>query len=196
VPLIVHCGEEKAAPRAGREGLNNPLLVRHLLATGVRVVIAHAASLGRARALDLPSQPWRPAFELWARLMDEPAGRALLHADISAVFQVNRTPAVHRLLLERTDWHPRLLHGSDYPLPGVMPLYAPARLADDGLLERSDVEPLLALRTHNPLLFDFVLKRRLRAGRVRLPPGVFETRHALRRWRDAATPRNFPGARS
>jgi hypothetical protein len=39
-----------------------------------------------------------------------------------------------------------------------------------------DVEPLAAIRAHNPLQFDFVLKRRLRAGGTRLPRGVFETR--------------------
>ncbi|HEX6362929.1 MAG TPA: amidohydrolase family protein [Albitalea sp.] len=185
VPLGVHCGEEQAAPGAGREGQNNPLLVRHVLQAGVRVIVAHAATLGRARDLDRPSQPWQPAFDLWARLMDEPDAREHLFADLSAAFQVNRTPAARRTLLQRDDWHPRLLHGSDYPLPGVMPLYAPARLADEGLLDRADVDPLLAVRAHNPLLFDFVLKRRLRAGTARFPRGVFETRPTLRRWRAA-----------
>ena len=185
VPLVVHCGEEQAAPGAGRDVQNNPLLVRHVLQAGVRVVVAHAATLGKARDLDRPSGPWRPAFDLWARLMDEPGGRANLFADISAAFQVNRTAAARRMLLKREDWHPRLLHGSDYPLPGVMPLYAPARLVAEGLLEAADVQPLLDIRMHNPLLFDFVLKRRLRAGAARFPRGVFETRHALRRWRAA-----------
>jgi hypothetical protein len=32
------------------------------------------------------------------------------------------------------------------------------------------------LREHNPLLFDFVLKRSLRVGGKRLAPGIFETR--------------------
>jgi predicted TIM-barrel fold metal-dependent hydrolase len=176
LPLIVHCGEEKAVPGAGRDELGNPLLTRHALQAGVRVVMAHAASLGKARDLDRPSQPWRPAFDLWARLMDEPAWNDLLRADISAVFQSNRTPAVRRTLLQRADWHPRLMHGSDYPLPGVMPLYAPASLADEGLLDASAVEPLRRIRAHNPLLFDFVLKRHLHAGDTRLPPSVFETR--------------------
>ncbi len=35
---------------------------------------------------------------------------------------------------------------------------------------------LAAIREHNPLLFDFVLKRHLRAGNRRFPAGVFETR--------------------
>ena len=179
VPLIVHCGEEKAVPGAGRDDFGNPLLVRAPLEAGVRVIVAHAASLGHARDLDRRSQPRRSAFELWARLMDEPAWRDRLLADVSAVFQLNRAPEVWRTLLTRDDWHPRLLHGSDYPLPGVMPLYSAERLAAAGLLTADTVPVLDAIREHNPLLFDFVLKRHLRAGGSRLNAGVFESRRHL-----------------
>ena len=181
-PLVVHCGEEKAAPGAGRDELGNPLLVRHALACGTRVIVAHAASLGHAADIDKRSAPKRPAFDLFARLMDEQVheqtheqthGNRLL-ADISGVFQVNRTPQVWRSVLQREDWHPRLLHGSDHPLPGVIPLFSPSRLQRAGLLDEADVAPLLRIREHNPLLFDLVLKRRLRAGTSRLPASVFE----------------------
>ncbi|HJW12850.1 MAG TPA: hypothetical protein VJ598_13725, partial [Albitalea sp.] len=163
-------------PGAGRDDLGNPLLVRAPLAAGVRVVMAHAASLGHANDIDLPSQPPRAAFDLWARLMDEPASQGLLHADVSAVFQSNRQPEVWRRMLTNPAWQPRLLHGSDHPLPGVMPLYAPAQLAAAGLLDANAVQPLRRIREHNALLFDFVLKRHLRVGANRLAPGVFETR--------------------
>jgi len=181
LPLIVHCGEEKAVPGAGRDELGNPLLVRHALQAGVRVVMAHAASLGHANDTDRPSQPRRHAFDLWARLMDEPEWRGRLFADISAVFQANRKPAAQRAVIERDDWHGRLLHGSDYPLPGVMPLYAPDSLAAQGLLDEADVKPLRAIRAHNPLLFDFVLKRRLHSGSARLGTGIFHTRDFFQR---------------
>jgi mannonate dehydratase len=88
-----------------------------------------------------------------------------------------RTPRIWRSVLAREDWHTRLLHGSDHPLPGVMPLYAPAQLAALGLLDEDAVAPLRRIRHHNPLLFDFVLKRQLRDGTARLPRSVFETRH-------------------
>ena len=175
-PLIVHCGEEKAVPGAGRDALGNPLLVRHALAHGTRVIVAHAASLGHAADSDKRSAPQRPAFDLFARLMDEPGHGSRLLADISAVFQRNRSPNVWRTVLQREDWQPRLLHGSDHPLPGVMPLFSPARLQRAGLLAEADVAPLLRLREHNPLLFDLVLKRRLRAGSAKLGAGVFEGR--------------------
>ena len=57
-----------------------------------------------------------------------------------------------------------------------MPLFSPARLQRAGLLDEADAEPLLRLREHNPLLFDLVLKRRLRAGGAKLGAGVFEGR--------------------
>lgn len=179
VPLIVHCGEEQAVPGARRDAFGNPLLMRVPLAAGVRVIMAHCASLGRALDTDKPSSPSVPAFDLFARLMDERAHEALLLGDISAVFQINRRIAIARRLIERDDWHPRLLHGSDYPLPGIPVLTRPQRLADAGLLDANAVPLLGLIREHNPLLFDLVLKRSLRvsgpAGRG-LPAAVFETR--------------------
>jgi uncharacterized protein len=174
VPLIVHCGEEKAAPGAGRDELVNPLLVRHLMAHGTKVIVAHCASLGRARDTDQPSAPSRPAFDLFARLMDEPEWQGRLFADISAVFQRNRKPAVWQAVLRRQDWHHRLLHGSDHPLPGLMPLFSLPSLQQAGVLAADDIDPLNRIREYNPLLFDFVLKRRLRLGSARLPAALFE----------------------
>jgi mannonate dehydratase len=176
LPLIVHCGEEKAVPGAGRDELGNPLRVRAPLQAGVRVIVAHCASLGEALDLDQRHPEPRPAFELFARLMDEPAWRGLLLGDVSALFQVNRSPEVWRTVLARGDWHERLLHGSDHPLPGVGPLYRLGPLVATGLLRPEDRPVLEALRQHNPLLFDLVLKRSLRWQGQGLADPVFDTR--------------------
>lgn len=173
-PLVVHCGEEKAVPGAGREAYGNPLRVRHALDAGVTVIVAHCASLGRAEDLDLPSRPQRPAFELFVRLMDEAGHGGRLLGDISAAFQANRSLDVGRTLLQRTEWHDRLLHGSDHPLPGVMPLFSPRALARGGLLAEHEAATLSRIREHNPLMFDFVLKRRLQWQGQVLPASVFE----------------------
>ncbi len=90
--------------------------------------------------------------------------------------QINRKTDVARTLIERDDWHARLLHGSDYPLPGIPILTRPQRLADAGLLDATAVPVLLQVREHNPLLFDFMLKRSVRIGDKRLSAAVFETR--------------------
>jgi mannonate dehydratase len=179
LPLIVHFGEEQAVPGAGREAFGNPLLARAMLERGVRVVMAHCASLGHALDTDKPSAPRVAAFDLFARLMDERAHEPLLLGDLSAVQQINRKTSVVRTLIERDDWHPRLLHGSDYPLPGIPVLTRAPRLVDAGLLDAAAVPVLTAIREHNPLLFDFVLKRSLAAGGKRWPAAVFETRRHL-----------------
>jgi mannonate dehydratase len=177
IALLTHAGEEKAVHGAAAHGYGNPLKLRRALDRGVRVIVAHCASLGHDVDLDRgPNAPATGSFELFARLMDEPGSVGRLYGDISAITQVNRPAAVLRRIIERTDWHARLLNGSDYPLPGVMPLISVGRLVDLGLLERSAARMLLPLRAHNPLLFDFVLKRMLRAGDARLAASVFHTR--------------------
>jgi hypothetical protein len=54
--------------------------------------------------------------------MGEQRYAGLLFGDISAINLRNRDLGVIRHLLEREDWHPRLLFGTDYPLPGILPL--------------------------------------------------------------------------
>lgn len=181
LPLIVHCGEEKAVPGADREDLGNPLLLRVPLAQGVRVIAAHCASLGSAQDLDLRRPRPVSAFALFERLMAEPAWASLLLGDVSALFQFNRRPEVWRTVLARRDWQPRLLHGSDYPLPGVGPLYRLGGLVRAGLLDESHVPLLEQIRTHNPLLFDLLLKRSVRWQGQRLGPEVFATRRHFER---------------
>ncbi len=172
-PLIVHCGEEKAVKGSDMKALGNPLRLRRALDAGVRVVVAHCATMGQDVDDDGKS---RPSFELFLKLMAEPRAQGLLYGDISAITLRNRKAAVIRTLLEREDLHERLLHGSDYPLPGILPLISPAALARQGLLPKAAVGDLDALRQHNPLLFDFVLKRLFNWQGHSFSPAVFATR--------------------
>lgn len=182
LPLIAHAGAERATP--GDDALGNPLRLRRALEHGVRVVMAHCASMGESRDLDRGSHrgqaPWVDNFALFERLMNEPAHVGRLFGDISALTQSARAGVPLRRVLERAceggGWAGRLLNGSDYPLPAIMPLYSPQGLAEMGYLAASAVEPLSAIRRHHPPLFDFVLKRHLRLGGKRLAPAVFETR--------------------
>jgi mannonate dehydratase len=187
LPLITHGGMERAVRVGERQHLGNPLLLRRALEHGVRVVIAHCATLGEDRDLDRGQNgPYVSSFSLFARLMDDPRYRATLYGDLSAVTQLNRAGPALVTLLEREDWHPRLLNGSDYPLPGIMPLYSAGRLAELGVLDGGLAPVLAAIREHNPLLFDFAIKRHLRAGAKRFPRSVFETRPFFDRKRPAA----------
>ena len=82
----------------------------------------------------------------------------------------------------------RSLNGSDYPLPGIMPIFSVDYLVSLGLLEAAAGPLLTEVRAHNPLLFDFVLKRSLRAGGKRFANAVFETRGFFEPGAGAATP--------
>ena len=177
LPLITHAGLERAVLGTDVQDYGNPLRLRRALDAGVRVVVAHCASMGQDRDLDRGAGgPPVDSFALFARLMDEPRHARLLYGDISAVTQVNRAGGTLARLLEREDWHPRLLNGSDYPLPGLMPIFSVEYIVSLGLLDAAAAPVLSAIRAHNPLLFDFVLKRSLRLHGRALSGGVFETR--------------------
>jgi mannonate dehydratase len=177
VPLIAHAGLERAVHGADEQAFGNPLRFRRALDAGVRLVIAHCASMGRDRDIDRgPNGPMVDSFELFARLMDDPRYGQRLHGDLSAMTQINRAGPALKRVIERGDWHGRLLNGSDYPLPGVMPIFSVDYLVSLGLVRAAAAPVLKEIRAHNPLLFDFVLKRHLRAGVAALPARVFETR--------------------
>lgn len=172
-PLIVHCGEEKAVKGSDTQALGNPLRLRRALDAGVKVVVAHCASMGKDADDDGKE---RSSFELFLKLMEEPRAKGLLHGDVSAIALRNRDFEVIRTLLARTDLHDRLLQGSDYPLPGILPLISPASLARAELLPAAAVNDLEILRQHNPLFFDFALKRLLSWQGHPFFPAVFHTR--------------------
>jgi predicted TIM-barrel fold metal-dependent hydrolase len=181
LPLITHAGMERALA-TGEQGFGNPLRLRRALEHGVRVVVAHCASLGEDRDTDCgPNGPYVPSFALFARLMDDPRYDGRLFGDLSAMTQSNRAGPPLATIVERSEWHPRLVNGSDYPLPGVMPLYSVAQFVHQRWIEASAAPVLTEIRGHNPLLFDFVLKRHLAVNGRRLPAAVFETRGFFRR---------------
>ena len=177
LPLLVHAGDEKAVHGSGRQDYGNPLLLRRPLEHGVKVVVAHCASLGQGHDLDAgPDGPLRSNFSLFARLMNEPRHEGQLFGEISAVTQRNRAATVVKTLLETDAWHDRLVNGSDYPLPGVVPLISLRRLRARGFLGEAEAKVLNEVRKHNAILFDFMLKRSLRNGNKRFSPAIFESR--------------------
>ncbi|QJR10481.1 hypothetical protein DSM104443_01545 [Usitatibacter rugosus] len=179
MPLLVHLGEEQAVPGAERHEYANPLHIRHALDRGVRVIAAHCASLGTSPDLDVDRNarkaPEVTNFSLFQRLMADKRYEGFLFGDISAVTQANRADVLPTILATR-EWHSRLLNGTDYPLPGIMPLFSVSGFVKAGLLDESKVATIRSLRDVNALLFDFVLKRNLRYDGAAFPASVFETR--------------------
>jgi predicted TIM-barrel fold metal-dependent hydrolase len=177
LPLLTHGGEEKAVHGGSMSELNNPLRLRRPLDQDVRVIIAHCASLGESIDIDRgPNGPRLDGFELFQRLMDEPRYEGRLFGDISAVTQANRAESILATLIRRVEWHARLINGSDYPLPGVVPLFSPRRFVKQQFLTDAQAQVLSEIRRYNPLLFDFVLKRNLVSGGKHFTPVVFESR--------------------
>jgi uncharacterized protein len=174
LPLISHAGLERAVLGREAHDFGNPLRLRRALDAGVRVVIAHCASMGEDQDLDRgPNGPYVDSFSLFVRVFERYPS---CYGDISAMTQVNRAgPALARVV-EEQGWHARLLNGSDYPLPGLMPIFSVDYLVSLGMIPPSAADVLRDIRVHNPLLFDFVLKRTLRSNGRALAARVFETR--------------------
>ena len=180
LPLLSHGGEEQAVASGATAEFNNPLRLRRPLDQGVRVIVAHCASLGESIDTDDgPNGARRENFELFERLMNEARYERQLFGEISALTQANRKESVVATLIRRVDWHPRLINGSDYPLPGVIPLISPSRFVKQGFLTEAQAEVLSEIRGYNPLLFDFVLKRSLVSGGQRFTAVVFESRRVF-----------------
>jgi mannonate dehydratase len=94
-------------------------------------------------------------------MMDTPKYENLLFGEISAITLFNHAWTI-KPLLQRTDLHHRLINGSDYPLPGILPLISLKQLVSQQLLTLEESDFLESVRLYNPLLFDFALKRLMR----------------------------------
>lgn len=180
LPLITHAGEETALSFVSQEELGNPLRLRAALERGVRVVIAHAGSLGQVTDLDAP--PGRrgtiSCFDAFQRMFAEPGYERSLFADISGLTFINRSGEPLKTMLAASQWHHRLVNGSDYPLCALPVVNNSWWLERNGLLDSDDRRICDKIGRANPLLYDFVLKRSVRVLDKGLPrrfsPKVFE----------------------
>jgi uncharacterized protein len=173
MPIICHTGRESAV-QGGNQDDANPLKLRRALDAGVRVVLAHCASDGEDIDYDADNKKVK-SFDLFLRLMREEKYKDLLFGEISAITLINHAWAIEPLLAQ-TDLHSRLLNGSDYPLPGILPIISLKQLVSKNLLDASHVDFLKTIRLYNPIMFDFTLKRLMVFEGHSFPNNVFETR--------------------
>jgi len=167
--LLVKALEDLPRVHARPDQLDRDALV-------VGVVVAHCASLGKSPDTEAKSHKNVLNFDLFTRLMSERPYEGHLFGDISAVTQANRKDVLKDLLARAGDWGGRLLNGSDYPLPGVMPVFSLNAIASEGVLDTAAIPVLRELRQSNAIMFDFVLKRSLSFNGAKFPASVFETR--------------------
>ena len=143
LPLLTHTGDEASFTYAKNE-LGDPQRLHLALEQGVTVIAAHAAANGKNEG--------EHNFSRFLRLCDQHPN---LHADISALTQINR-PGQLRRLIQQHHLHGRLHYGTDMPLtntPLVSPLGHLTRLAP------WTVARLMAIK--NPWGRDLHLKRAL-----------------------------------
>lgn len=180
VPLITHGGAELAVDSPDDQELGNPLRLRRALDLGVKIVVAHAASLGQVDDFAaVPEQIKMRAFDAFMRLFSDKSYEQTLFADISAVTQFHRYETALKELLIAKHLHARLVNGSDYPLPAIDPLISTRLLERAKFISPEDRTLLNEIYDRNPLLYDFVLKRRLsveyKEQSHSFSPRVFET---------------------
>ncbi len=177
IPIISHAGQERAVKGVHAQQFGNPLRLRRALDQGVKVIVAHCASMGEDAD---ESGTMVESFSLFEKMMAVRSYEGQLFGDISAITQTNRAPYLARILGHH-GWQMRLLNGSDYPLPGVVPLFNVDKLVSNGWLAADVAAHVTAVREYNPLLFDFLLKRHLRVDGVKFAAPVFETARIFNR---------------
>lgn len=103
LPLLAHTGGEHTVPVVNA-GYADPKLLRLPLECGVTVIAAHCGT--KSGAFD------RDYFDDWMAMLGEFPN---LYGDISALVSLNRCPHLTDCL--RSELEPRVLHGSDFPVP-------------------------------------------------------------------------------
>ncbi len=158
LPLLAHTGGEHTVPIVNAK-LADPNLLRLPLECGVTVIAAHCAT---------KSGPFdRDYFNDWVKMLAEFPN---LYGDNSAMVSLNRS--AHLMDCLRADVEPRVLHGSDFPVPVLG-----HRLWMSGSLDNATFSRIQAIA--NPLERDWQFKEALgfpedvricAAGLLRLRP--------------------------
>lgn len=159
--LITHTGEENAVDGDDFQRLGNPQLLHLPLQQGVKIIMAHVATLGMCNDIDVPDREVS-CYQLAVEMLKDDRYVHSLYADISTITQYNHVDKLSAILNEQA-LHHRFVNGSDYPLPAINFLYKTSQLSGMGFISEDEAELLNEIYSYNPLLFDFVLKRTIRS---------------------------------
>ena len=140
LPLLAHTGGEHTVPVINAT-LADPKLLRFPLECGVTVIAAHVGT--RSGAFD------HAYFNDWVAMLTEFPN---LYGDVSAMVSLNRCGHLRDCL--RCEITPRILHGSDFPVPVLG-----HRLWMQGWIDRETFRRVQALA--NPLERDWRFKQAL-----------------------------------
>jgi predicted TIM-barrel fold metal-dependent hydrolase len=140
LPLLAHTGGEHTVPVVNAR-YADPKLLRLPLQCGVSVIAAHCAT--KSGPTD------RDYFDDWAAMLAEYPN---LYGDISALVSLNRCGHLRDCL--RPEIEPRILHGSDFPVPVLG-----HRMWAQGWIDWQTFRA--AQKIENPLERDWAFKRAL-----------------------------------
>lgn len=177
--LLSHVGEEKAVDGEDFQKLANPLYFRRPLNMGVKVIMAHNASLGTCD--DFEQGGKKSCFELFWRLIKDKRYESNLWGELSGITIHTRVGNPIDKILEHPELHSRFVNGSDYPLPAINILYRTSQFEDLGYITTEEKKMLDELYNYNPLVFDFALKRALKHPKTgqKFMPVAFELPKSL-----------------
>ena len=177
--LLTHVGKEKAVHAKEDQVLGNPYCFRRPLDMGLKIIMAHSASLGKDVIPETDEE--FSSFQLFLKLMAMKKYNGRLFGEISALTLDNRmwearprvddentledAPIIQLMGLLNDPakrFASRFVNGSDYPLPGMNVAISTKSIVARGLITKDERTYLNEIYRRNPLLFDFVLKRTLR----------------------------------
>lgn len=172
--ILAHTGDEKAVEGEEFQKLANPLNFKRPLDMGVKIIMAHVASLGTCD--DYEQGGKKSCFDLFWRMFQDKKYEKNLFGELSGVTIHTRVGTPIDTLLEHPEYHKRIVNGSDYPLPAINILYRTSQFKKLGYITKEEMEMLNEIYDYNPLVFDFALKRNLKHPKSgkRFMPEAFE----------------------
>lgn len=180
IALLTHTGEERAVEGDDFQELGNPMRLKLPLDMGVKIIMAHLASLGTCKDLENKNKEVM-CFDLFWRLFTNENYKNNLFGEISAITIYTRLGYPLNKILAHPEYHERLVNGSDYPLPAINFIYRTKQMEEMGYITNAERKILNEIYDYNPILFDFVSKRLLKHPETgaKLSPKVFEIPSAL-----------------
>lgn len=177
ITIITHSGHEKAVEGEAYQELGSPLKLKFPLDMGVKIMMAHLASLGDCHDTEANGE-MVSCFDLFWRMFLRPEYKENLIGEISGTTIYTRIGRPIQELIKHPEYAPRLVNGSDYPLPAINILYRTGQLVKMGFISEEERDALNEIYQYNPILFNFVLKRTLRDPNTKkkLSPQIFEAK--------------------
>lgn len=177
ITIITHAGHEKAVEGEAYQELGNPLKLKLPLDMGVKIIMAHLASLGDCHDIEAKGE-MVSCFDLFWRMFLRDEYKNNLMGEISGTTIYTRIGRPIQEVIKHPEHANRLVNGSDYPLPAINILYRTGQLEKLGFITEEEKNALNEIYQYNPILFNYVMKRTLKdpVTKAKLSPQIFDAK--------------------